>query len=144
MSTLAELKRLPETKAERKAFVDGAVNEILSGIHNPLAIEILLKNLEETIKEIRSNEMVKDLINSEIRKFPENVFEYGNVKFTKKNQVRYDYTNDSTWCLLNNKLKAREALLKNVTTPIADAETGEMIEPAVKKSTESYSITFIK
>lgn len=142
MNAIAELFRLPENKQQREVFVNACVEEIKSGVHNPLNIDIQLKNLEETIKAIR--EQVKEDILQEIAKYPENTFVYNNVTITKKNAVTYDYKNDATWNLLRNQLKAREALLKNVTTPIADAETGEMIEPAVKKSTETYSITFNK
>jgi hypothetical protein len=142
MNAIAELFRLPETKSQRETFVAACVSEIKSGIHNPLNIDIQLKNLEETIKAIR--EQVKEDILAELAKYPDKTFEYNGVTFTKKNAVSYDYSNDSVWSSLKETIKAREALLKNVTTPIADAETGEMIEPAIKKSTETYSITFNK
>jgi hypothetical protein len=134
MNAIAELFRLPETKSQRETFVAACVSEIKSGIHNPLNIDIQLKNLEETIKAIR--EQVKEDILAELAKYPDKTFEYNGVTFTKKNA--------SVWSSLKETIKAREALLKNVTTPIADAETGEMIEPAIKKSTETYSITFNK
>jgi hypothetical protein len=144
MTALAELFRLPETKAQRETFVAACVDEILSGMHNPLNIEIQLKNLEETIKAIRANDQVKDCIHNELNKYAEKTFDYNGVTFTKKQSTRYDYSEDSKWCLLNNQIKAHEALLKNLKEPVADTETGEVYQPAIKKSTDSYSITFAK
>jgi vacuolar-type H+-ATPase subunit I/STV1 len=144
MTAIAELFRLPETKAQRETFVSACVEEILSGVHNVLNIEIQLKNLEETIKAIRANEKVKDCIHFELAKYAESTFQYNNVRFTKKQVARYDYTNDSKWNKLNEQIKEHEAMLKNLKEPVADIETGEIYQPAMRKSTDSYSITFSK
>jgi hypothetical protein len=144
MNAIAELRRMPETKSQRETFVNACVDEILSGNQNPLEIEIILKNMEETIKAIRKDERVKDAIMKEINDFSEKSFTFGNVLFTKKASTTYDYKHDGEWCRLNEKIKEREALLKTIKEPLADANTGELIQPAIKKSTDTYSITFNK
>lgn len=142
MNAIAELQRLPENKAQRESFVNACVNEILSGIHNPLNVEILLKNLEETIKAIRANKQVKEAVLLELNKYAEKTIDYGVAIISKKQSVSYDYSNDAVWNDLNAKIKERETLLKAIKEPLADANSGEMIEPALKKSTDTYSISF--
>lgn len=142
MNAIAELSRLPETKSQRESFVSACIEEILSGIHNPLNVTILLKNLEETIKSIRENEQVKEAVMFELNKYAEKTIDYGAATITKKQAVSYDYSNDATWNELKEKVKERETLLKAIKEPLADATSGEMIEPAIKRSTDSYSIIF--
>ena len=146
MNAISELKRLPETKAQRETFAEKAIIELENGVYDVLEVEIHLKKLEETIKLIRSNERYRRLIGVELDKYPTSVFDFGNVKFTKKNAVSYDYSNDNTWCKLSEQLKQRQELLKTIKdgVNIADAETGEMLQAPIKKSSESYSITFKK
>lgn len=142
MNAIAELQRLPETKAQRETFVLACVEEILSGVHNPLDVELLLKNLEETIKSIRANEQVKEAILFELNKYAEKTIDYGIATITKKQAVSYDYSNDAIWNELKEKIKERESLLKTIKEPVADTTTGAIIEPALKKSTDTYSISF--
>lgn len=142
MNAIAELSRLPETKAQRESFVSACIEEILSGVHNPLNVTILLKNLEETIKSIRENEQVKEAVIFELNKYAEKAIDYGSATITKKQAVSYDYSKDTVWNELKEKIKDRETMLKAIKEPLADATSGEIIEPAIKRSTDSYSISF--
>jgi Fe-S cluster assembly ATPase SufC len=144
MEAIAQLFKLPETKAQRDTFVAACVDEILSGMHNHLTIEAQLKNLEETIKAIRTDERVKMGVLVELNKYPEKTFNFGYAKFTKKDAVTYDYSNDSKWQQLKEQLKNHEAILKSLKEPLADIATGEIFQPAIKKSSETFSITFNK
>jgi DNA phosphorothioation-dependent restriction protein DptG len=149
MSALAELKRMPATKSEIASFVASAKNEILSGYENPLILEIQLKALEEVIKNVRKDKEVKDAIVNELNKYPEKSVEFMGVSFTKKSLSKWDYSEDSQWNELTAKIerlkdemKQHEQLLQNLKEPLYNAETGEEIKPAIRRSEETYSITF--
>jgi hypothetical protein len=149
MTALAELKRMPSTKKEIASFVASAKNEILSGCENPLVFEVQLKALEETIKAIRGDEDVKEVILKELNTYPEKAVIFNGVTFTKKATSTYDYTEDTRWNELNAKLsaikaeiKSHEEMLKTIKEPLYNAETGEEIKPAFRFSKDTYSVTF--
>ncbi len=142
MNAIAELARLPKTIQERKSFVDACVNEILSGDRNPLEFEVMLKSLEDTIKEIRKNEAVKGYVLNEANKYPEKTFAFGNVDITKGSRATNDYSNDGEWVALKAKLKEREEFLKGLKVQMVDPETGDIVNPPIKKHTEFLTIKF--
>jgi hypothetical protein len=141
MSALAYLKQLPETKEQITLFTTKAINEILSGVHNPLSVDVMLKAMEETIKIIRKNAEVKEYILAEVNRYGEKSFDFGTARITKKDAVTYKYDHCSKWVELKSQLQELEATMKSIKTPVADTETGLIIDPAIKKSTETYSIT---
>lgn len=149
MTALAELKRMPSTKGEIASFVASAKNEILSGYGNPLDFDIQLKAIDETIKAIRKDEEIKATIVKELEKYPDKTILFKGVQFTKKQSVKYDYSDDSRWNELNKKMeaikdemKAHEELLKSLKAPLFNAETGEEYTPPIRKAEDTYSITF--
>ena len=67
MNAIAELRRLPETKEQVKSFAYAVINEIMDGnINNPVEIEVRLKMIEESIKIIRKDPRIKNLIINEV------------------------------------------------------------------------------
>ncbi len=52
-TAISQFTYLPQTKAERATFVQMAVDEVLNGDRNPLELEVMLKNLEDTISAIQ-------------------------------------------------------------------------------------------
>lgn len=150
---IAQFTYLPATKAERETFVALCVDEVLSGHRNPLELEVMLKNLEETINAIRKHPEVKEYVREEAEKYSEKTFKAFGVTITKTSRTTYDFSgcNDSTWqelkdqeAELKKKVKEREEFLKSVKPGmnIADSETGEMLLPPSTSTTDSLTIKF--
>lgn len=149
--SIAQFTYLPGTKSERETFVQLCVEEILSGKRNPLELEIMLKNLEDTISCIRKHPSVKEYVQKEAEKYPEKTFSFKGVTITKTNRSSYDYSNCNDSILntmvsevegLKIKIKERETFLKALKPEmqIADGETGEMLYPPAVSITESLTI----
>lgn len=132
---------MPTTKASLQNFIKGAKEEILNGYSEPLEVAIQLKAMEEIIKSLRQDPDIKDLIISEAEKYGK-TFEEKGAKFTLKQSVRYEY-NDDRISALKAEIKARETMLKALTGEMADPETGEILKPAIKKGSDSISITLL-
>ena len=79
----------------------------------------------------------------EAEKYGKN-FEYMGTKVQLTERRTYDYSNDDTWSQINRSLKQREELLKYLTSPLADFETGEIINPVPYKVSSVISITLPK
>lgn len=148
-TAISQFSNLPQTKKEREMFVQLVVNEILSGSRDPLEVEIYLKNIEETINEIRKNSEVKQLLISEASKYNSKTFDFNGSKITISKRSTYDYStcNSSEWSELDSQIKELkekqkviEKQLSIMTKSIVDAETGELINPPVKSTTEFLTI----
>lgn len=151
MTDISKFTYLPNSKSEREAFVALCVEEITSGNSNPLDIELMLKNLEETISAVRKHPEVKETILAEAQNYPEKTFKFKGATITKTQRSAYDFSacNDSLYNslvsdseALKTKIKEREAFLKTLKPEmnIADAETGEMLLPPSVLITESLTI----
>lgn len=148
---IAHFTYLPATKAERETFVQMCVDEITSGHRNPLELEIMLKNLEETVNAIRKHPDLKSAIQQEAEKYSEKTFKAFGCSITKTSRTTYDFTqcNDSTYNELKEQevkakemLKERENLLKAIKpgTTLANPETGEEIFPPSTSTVEFLTI----
>ena len=149
-SAISQFTYLPATKAERETFVQMCVDEITSGYRNPLELEIMLKNLQDTIKEIRDNQSVKESLRIEASKYPEKTFKFHNTEITKSSKTTYDYKacKDPEWNDLAKMITNREAYLKALKKKITvvDEDTGETTEvfPPSTKVTEFLTIKLNK
>jgi hypothetical protein len=150
-SAITQFTYLPETKAERETFVQMCVDEIKSGERDPLELEIMLKNMEETINAIRKHPEVKELVMDEALKYPEKTFEFKGVTVTKSSRSTYSYDecNDSILFDLKAKekelkqgIKDRENFLKGIKPgmEIADVRTGEMLIPPKQTTSDFLTI----
>lgn len=144
------VKVFPESKVQVREFTQKVKEEVLSGDRDPLQFATLFKALEECVKTLRTDEEIREAILTEANKYPGKTFELHSAKFTIRESVTYDYSTDSTWNELNSKLNAikaemkdRETFLKSLKTPVADPETGEMINPVSKSSTTSVSVSLL-
>lgn len=143
-NAIQKITTLPKTKIEQSEFAAQVINAIVDGNVNPLEINIYLKSIEDTIKMIRKEERIKDLILDEASKYEGNEFSVfgANVKVcTRRN---YDYKGDSGWVDLDRKKKEREKLLKAIPDgeEIVDPKTGEVIGSKLKNVTQYLTITF--
>jgi hypothetical protein len=139
---IAQFFIFPQTPNERNSFVELCVNEITSGERDPLELEILLKNLEDTIKEIRKDERVKSCVQKEAAKYPEKIIQLRGYEITKISKPTFYYSNDSKWVSMNKSLKEREQFLKAIKTSVADADTGELIYPPFVKYSDYLTIKY--
>lgn len=150
-TAIEQFTYLPATKAERETFVQMCVDEIKSGVRNPLELEVMLKNLEETVNAIRKHPEVKELVYEEAEKYPEKTFKAFGCTITKTSRTSYNYSNcnDSSYndlkvqeALLKEQIKNREGFLKSLKSgmSVADPDTGEMITGPKTLFTESLTI----
>ena len=141
MTKSTALALMPTTKAELSTFIKGLKEEFLNGYSEPLEVAIQLKAMEDIVKSLRTDPDIKDMIISEAEKYGK-TFEEKGAKFTLKQSVRYEY-HDERISALKAEIKARETMLKALTGDMADPETGEILHPAIKKSSDSIMITLL-
>ena len=148
LSTIADA---PITYVEIGNLIHYMKQELLSGDYNPLDVELKLKAMEEMIKQLRSDEDIRQFVLAEAERHGKS-FEWRGAKMSiREVGVKYDYasTGDSEWALLDaeikeltEKKKAREKFLQAMpVTGTVSPETGEMIYPPSKTSTTSIAVT---
>jgi hypothetical protein len=112
------------TKTQIDFFAQKALKEIDTGLYNPLSIHLCLKAMEDLIKKIK--EGIAEQVMLEAEKYGKS-FEYMGAKVQ-----------------LMERLKQREDLLKYLTAPLANTETGEIINPVPFKITSVITIALPK
>lgn len=141
MRIFEELNVVPQTKSEVSAIASSVVDKICEeGTVNVLDAEIMLKQLQNVIECIRSNENYKNSLEKELGRYNEDKFTYQRFSFSKSKKTTYDYKGDSTWRELDAKRKSREELLKTIKEPMGDTNTGEMVYPAIKNITNYVTL----
>ena len=134
MEALSELRRLPENKAQINTFVNVAIGEILSGEVSPLEVEIRLKVLEDTIKQIRKDVRVKRVVMDEAEQYDKQMFMGAEINVGSRKTA--DYSGDDIWNELKAKIKGRETYLKQMNG--VNPDTGEVV--VQYKTTEFLTI----
>jgi hypothetical protein len=151
ITTLAKIAQSPITYVEINNLIYDMKVELLSGDYNPLDVELQLKAMEETIKQLRSDEDIRQFVLSEAEKHGKS-FEWRGAKMSiREVGVKYDYSTsgDSEWAILDaqikeltEKRKAREKFLQNIPEMgTVSPETGETIYRPAKSSTTSITVT---
>lgn len=137
---------LPSTKGQIQQFSSDAIESVLDGDYDPLKIEIQLKAMEEVIKTVRAG--IREAVLTETDKY-NGVMETDQVLVKVVESGRYDYSEDSVWNDLKSvednqakQRKERETFLKALKNPVADPESGELINPPVKKFITQLRIMF--
>ena len=137
-NALSFITQFSLTRTQIDLFARKALDEIDSGMYNPLEIHLCLKAMEELVK--RMKELIADQVMVEAEKYGRN-FDFMGAKVQLTERKSYDFSNDAAWCDLDKTKKKREELLKHLSAPLADPETGEMIFPAQFKVTPIITIT---
>ena len=140
-NSLSYITQFNLTKTQIDFFAQKALKEIDTGLYNPLSIHLCLKAMEELIKKIK--EGMAEQVMLEAEKYGKS-FEYMGAKIQLSQRRTYDYSMDDTWSQVNRSLKQREELLKYLTSPLADTETGEIIKPVPFKTTSVIMISLPK
>lgn len=148
LSTIADA---PITYVEIGNLIHFMKQELLSGDYNPLDVELKLKAMEETIKQLRSDEEIRAFVLSEAEKYGKS-FEWRGAKMSiREVGVKYDYaaTGDSEWAILDaqireltEKKKAREKFLQSIPDGgTVNPDTAEVVYRPAKTSTTSIAVT---
>lgn len=153
MNALSTLTILPRTEQEITNYIDSVKSEMLAGYMTGQEILILIKALDKIVSALKKDEEINTYVNDEMDKYVEKTIKYLGNQITKRTSVKYDYStcNDSKWNELKDKetqikseIKGREMWLKSLKESKPDQDTGELIFPAAKTTTDSYVITFKK
>lgn len=120
-------------------MVKQATTSVLDGWSDPIQMLVTAKKIQEIGKQLETE--IRPIAESKQNVGKSGVTVYGCEITESMNGVKYDFSacNDSEWNTLNaemttikNKMTEREKFLKTLTKPIADAETGEVINPPIK------------
>ena len=153
ISAVGVLSLLDTTKEQRESFVRSIVSALEEGIADPLKVHLQVKNTEDLIKQITSDEKYREFLLSEAQKHGKS-FEAYNAKFqVKETGTRYDYSvcNDPELSELqeiadkaNEAVKARQKFLQNAPasgTQILAGDELVTVYPPIKLSTTSVTVT---
>lgn len=140
-NSLSYITQFNLTRSQIDFFAQKALREIDTGLYNPLSIHLCLKAMEELIKKIK--EGIAEHVLTEAEKYGKS-FDYMGARVQLAERRSYDYSIDNTWAQINRSLKQREELLKYLTAPLADTETGEIINPVPYKVTSVIMISLPK
>jgi hypothetical protein len=145
MEALSCLMALPTTKEQQSKFAELIIEQATNGYNSALKIDLQLKAIENTIELIRKDLRFKTETFSEADKFPEKAIEITGCTITKISKPVYNYS-ECNYSKYNHikaqieelklELKPLETVLQNIKEPIADVETGEIINPATKTYTD--------
>jgi hypothetical protein len=136
MTALSVVALFPETRKQINDFSEQVINSVYDGKTNPLEVDYAFKCIEETAKTIREG-IKKDVV-SECEKYGDKPFEYKGAKSVQvNNRSTYDFSGCSMWNELKEqenaiaeKRKKLETILKTIQGEMADAESGEILNPA--------------
>lgn len=137
MSVVSLVRMLPETKQQIETFSKMVVDSIVKGEVNPLEVDFQLKCFEMAIDRIRKDFQVKELLITEAEKYKSQDFKDGS-KVSVQSRTTYEYSHNPTWAKLNKEIKNIETLMKTISDPMADANSGEITEPAKVKSVSTF------
>ena len=153
-TAISTISVLPVGKAEMERFINLLVNEITSGINEPLQVLVRLKYAEKVIAETLKNERVDEVMIAEYEKYGkgEKVIIQGAELKQTETGVKYDYeaSGDPVWMNLDKQIadltekrKQREKMLQNLAYDqgIVDPESGAFINRPPKSSKTKISVT---
>ncbi len=141
------INEIPSNKAGIKLFADALVMGVMNGENDPLELRAKIDAIEKIIKEVKADQAFLDAVLDQADLHPEKTFELNNVKFTKAESAKYDYSNDAIWKDLKDQeeeiaaeRKDEEAMLKALHE--MTIINGEQREPPIKRSTSYVRVTF--
>lgn len=117
---------------------------------SPLETLVRMDAISQLFDEVRAD--LRDLVVGELDKYPQGKAEIlGSEVARIESGVKYIYEQDYAWDKLNKEveslkyaLKEREKMLRSITSPVVDPETGEMVHPAPRVSTTTFKISLKK
>lgn len=154
-SAISIFRKLPETKGQITSYKNLVKQSVVNGEVDPLVFLKQCAVVEQLIKELKQDDIIKDVALEEAEKFGQKSFIHSNAKFTiREVGSRYNFQrcDDSQWNELNDemqklkeKISARESFLKSITPEMeVYGSDGVRIAPPVKSSSTQVVITLNK
>lgn len=151
IKALSVIADAPITYVEIGNLIHLMKQELMSGDYNPLDVELKLKAMEETIKQLRADEDIRAFVLNEAEKHGKS-FEWRGAKMSVREVgVKYDWASsgDSEWAILDaqikeltEKKKAREKFLQSIPDGgTVNPDTAEVVYRPAKTSTTSIAVT---
>lgn len=139
-TAISYIKVMPETLSEIDNFVGKVLDEIQPREHLPLLAR--LTAMEKMIEKLKDG--IKEKVLDEASLNSEKSFIIDGVRYEKRTKTTYSYDHCQAYAAIKEQLKALEHTMKNIKSPVADTETGEIIEPAHTKFMDYIAITLKK
>jgi len=147
--TIKELGELTPSKANINVVSKQLAETVKHGNADPIEFAIRLKFIKECLD--ASMALIQDDL---IKAIGNGTTLYGAKLKVAEKGTKYDYSNNEQWIELENQIKPLrdkqkviEEQMKSASKngkSFVDEETGEIIRPAIKKSTTSIEITLSK
>ena len=145
-----ELSTIEPSKFSIEMLKSQIVTHFMETGDSPLELLVKSEAVIQLLDGIRAD--LKEVVIDELSKYPQGKAEVLGSKLAKmESGVKYIYDQDYTWCKLNDEiesrkfaLKEREKMLRSITAPMVDPETGEVVHPATKISTTTFKISLKK
>ena len=134
-------------KAEIEAFVNHVTAEVMDGHVDPLSVHIRCKAVVKALEAII--ELTEDVAKDTAATYGKGEFKFhgASVQLREPRDMP-DFTQDPAWVELNERIKARQELIKTAfkmasTAAIVDPNTGEVVPVVpVKPSKTTLTVTF--
>jgi hypothetical protein len=122
--------------------INAIVEAVENGVVNPLDAFASFNKLEKLFKEAKVK--IDELARDEAEKYTSKTFTFGNVEFTRKDGAKkLNYSEDKTYSDIQEKLKAREELLKVAQkSTIYDDEDVEVPKVSISYNKDSLMVKF--
>jgi hypothetical protein len=154
-SAISIFRKLPETKGQITSYKNLIKQSVENGEVDSLVFFKQVVALEQLVKELKQDDIIKDVILEEAERFNQKSFTYSNAKFSIRevgSRYNYQICDDSQWNELNDemqklkeKISARENFLKSITPEMeVYGADGVKISPPVKTSSTQVVVTLNK
>lgn len=150
-TAISVINLTPTTKEQAETFATKLIDEVMRGDVNPLELHVKMNAMQKSLDIVKK--AIADQVLSEASKYGAKKFETMGAEIAIcELGTKYNFENcgDSEWEKINNEInelqekkKERENFLKTITpsVKVADANTGEMINPPIKSSTTGIKVT---
>ena len=134
-------------KAEIEAFVNHVTAEVMDGHVDPLSVHIRCKAVVKALEAII--ELTEDVAKDSAATYGKGEFKFhgASVQLREPRDMP-DFSQDPAWVELNERIKARQELIKTAfkmasTAAIVDPNTGEVVPVVpVKPAKTTLTVTF--
>ena len=134
-------------KAEIEAFVNHVTAEVMDGHVDPLSVHIRCKAVVKALEAII--ELTEEVAKDTAATYGKGEFKFhgASVQLREPRDMP-DFTQDPAWVELNERIKARQELIKTAfkmasTAAIVDPNTGEVVPVvSVKPAKTTLTVTF--
>lgn len=153
-TAISTILMLPDTVEQAEKFKLMLINDIAEGgYHNVLKMIKILRLNAGILEEVVKSDLVMSAARRELGKYDkEKAEEYGcRFYIVGRKTYKFETCNDSKYNELkqsekeiSDKRKKREEFLKALTEPMADPETGEIINLPYFENSESIKVEHLK